>query len=229
MNPFPTFQEFLTTQSVHIPLFNFIVNLILAMLLSYLLSIIYVKYGQSLSNRKMFGQNFILITMTTMLIISIVKSSLALSLGLVGALSIVRFRAAIKEPEELAYLFLAIAIGLGMGADQRVITMVAFAIIIGIIWLMKFSRKSEANQNLHLIVSSHNPGKVELAEIIRVLKTHCATVNLRRFDDSRELLEATFAVEFEDFSKLEAAKSALQKLGDTVKISFLDNKVLGGI
>ena len=50
--------------------------------------------------------------MTTMLIISIVKSSLALSLGLVGALSIIRFRAAIKEPEELAYLFLAIGISI---------------------------------------------------------------------------------------------------------------------
>jgi hypothetical protein len=62
-----------------------------------------------------------MITMTTMLIITIVKASLALSLGLVGALSIVRFRAAIKEPEELAYLFLAIAIGLDFGAGQRVI------------------------------------------------------------------------------------------------------------
>jgi len=48
--------------------------------------------------------------MTTMLVISIVKSSLALSLGLVGALSIVRFRSAIKEPEELVYIFLSMAI-----------------------------------------------------------------------------------------------------------------------
>ena len=52
------------------------------------------------------------------LIISIVKSSLALSLGLVGALSIVRFRAAIKEPEELVYLFFVISIGLSNGANQ---------------------------------------------------------------------------------------------------------------
>jgi hypothetical protein len=62
-----------------------------------------------------------MITMTTMLIITIVKASLALSLGLVGALSILRFRAAIKEPKELAYWFLAIAIGLDFGARQRVI------------------------------------------------------------------------------------------------------------
>ncbi|MCI0696355.1 DUF4956 domain-containing protein [candidate division KSB1 bacterium] len=86
--------------------------------LAYLLSLVYAQYGHALSNRKMFARNFVMITMTTMLIITIVKASLALSLGLVGALSIVRFRAAIKEPEELAYLFLAIGIGLGFGADQ---------------------------------------------------------------------------------------------------------------
>ena len=54
-----------------------------------------------------------------MIIITIVKSSIALSLGLVGALSIVRFRAAIKEPEELTFLFICIAIGVGLGAGQR--------------------------------------------------------------------------------------------------------------
>ena len=59
--------------------------------------------------------------MTTMLIITVVKSSLALSLGLVGALSIVRFRAAIKEPEELAYLFLTIAIGLALGREPATV------------------------------------------------------------------------------------------------------------
>ena len=59
------------------------------------------------------------ICLTTLLVISVVKSSLALSLGLVGALSIVRFRTPIKEPEELAYIFLAIAIGLALGADQK--------------------------------------------------------------------------------------------------------------
>lgn len=133
MNKFQSFQEFLTTQSIQVSVWGFVLNLALAALLAFLLSRLYVKYGQSLSNRQVFSRNFLMLTMTTMLIITIVKSSLALSLGLVGALSIVRFRAAIKEPEELAYLFLAIAIGLGFGADQRVITVVAFVIISGII------------------------------------------------------------------------------------------------
>ena len=91
------------------------------------------RFGSTLSNRSEFAQVFPLIVLTTVLIITVVKSSLALSLGLVGALSIVRFRTPIKEPEELAYLFIAIAIGLGLGADQHVATTVAAAIILTIV------------------------------------------------------------------------------------------------
>src|SRR5664279_765599 len=93
---------------------SLVLRLIVAAVLGILLGEAYVHFGQSLSNRKLFARNFIVLTVTTALIISIVRSSVALSLGLVGALSIVRFRAAIKEPEELAFLFLAISAGLGL-------------------------------------------------------------------------------------------------------------------
>lgn len=78
----------------------------------------YIKYGRSMNNREYFGNIFVLLAITTCTVIIIVKYSLALSLGLVGALSIVRFRAAIKEPEELVYLFLTIAFGLAFGSSQ---------------------------------------------------------------------------------------------------------------
>lgn len=227
MNKFQTFQEFLATQSVQVPVLGFVFNLFVATVLAYILGRMYVRYAQSLSNRKMFARNFVIITMTTMLIITIVKSSLALSLGLVGALSIVRFRAAIKEPEELAYLFLAIAIGLGLGADQRVITLIAFAIIALIIWLRSFSRKSEENQNLYLTISSHNPRKVELKEIVDTLKKYCPEISLKRFDENKEMLEASFLVEFDDFQQFEQCKSSLQSCNDTIKITFLESKGIG--
>ena len=139
---FETFEEFLAATSAQIPVTWFIINLLLTAVLAIVLNHIYVRYGTSLSNRRLFGRNFLLLTMTTMLIISIVKSSLALSLGLVGALSIIRFRAAIKEPEELSYLFLAIGIGLGFGANQGLITCIAFIIISVIVILInKLSRR----------------------------------------------------------------------------------------
>jgi ABC-type branched-subunit amino acid transport system permease subunit len=100
-----TFDYFLTTSTPKVYLMQFVINLIIAALLAHFLKKIYIRYGKAVSNRARFASNFFLMVTTTMLIISIVKSSLALSLGLVGALSIVRFRTAIKEPEELAVLF----------------------------------------------------------------------------------------------------------------------------
>ena len=224
MNKFQSFQEFLTTQSVQIPIAGFVFNLLLAAALSFILSRVYIKYGESLSNRRIFARNFILVTMTTMLVIAIVKSSLALSLGLVGALSIVRFRAAIKEPEELAYLFLAIAIGLGFGADQRMITVIAFFIIMGIICLKKFSHRFQDHQNLYLTVSSQDPQKLDLDSVVQILKKHCIAINMKRFDETKEALEASFLVEFRDFTNMKEAREELRRLKDSIKITFLDNK-----
>ena len=218
-------EEYLNNAQANIPVFGFIVNILLSALLATLLSWIYVNYGYSLSNRKQFGKNFLLITMTTMLIISIVKSSLALSLGLVGALSIIRFRAAIKEPEELAFLFLAIGIGLGFGADQTAITLVAFAIISIIIMLAKkFSKKFHDNQNLHLTIQSNGSNKISIDAIIEILKNNCDEVDLKRLDETKETLEASFMIESPNFNQLNKAKGELQKLNENINITLLDNK-----
>jgi uncharacterized membrane protein YhiD involved in acid resistance len=224
MNKIQTFAEFLATQSPNISILSFVINLILAVILGYVLSKVYIKYGESLSNRKMFSKNFILITATTMIIITIVKSSLALSLGLVGALSIVRFRAAIKEPEELAYLFISIAIGLGFGADQTLITIIGFFMLIAIIALKNMKEKKEVNQNLVLTITSGNPRKLGLDEIIDVLKQYCSVVNFKRLDEKKEILEATFLVEFENFEKFNKGKIKLQEMNESIHITFLDNK-----
>ena len=117
------------------PWLAFVRNIVFGALLAMLLEQVYTRYGHSLSNRSAFARHFYLLTMTTTLIITVVQSSLALSLGLIGALSIVRFRAAIKEPEELVYIFLAVAIGLGLGANQLILTLTAVATIVGVVWL----------------------------------------------------------------------------------------------
>jgi hypothetical protein len=224
MSRIDTFQSFLTNQSVQVDIPNFLVSLLLAALLAFLLGRIYIRWGDSLSNRRMLAGNFVLIAVTTTLIITVVKSSLALSLGLVGALSIVRFRAAIKEPEELAYLFLVIAIGLGLGADQRGLTLVAFAVVAGLIWLKHFAKRTHESQNLYLSVDSRHPEKVRLDQIIGVLKEHCSAVDMKRFDETTDVLEAGFLVEFEDFEQLDQAKRELQTLNEHLTIRFLDLK-----
>lgn len=217
-----TFEEFVANQAANIPIGDFVINMILGAVLAALLYWVYVRYGVSLSNRKAFARNFYLITLTTLLIITVVKSSLALSLGLVGALSIVRFRTAIKEPEELTYTFLSIAIGLGLGADQRLLTIVAFAVIIIVIWAIKISAKIDNSQNVYLSVTSQNTEQLQLDDVVEVLRKHCDSVSLKRFDDSAEFLEAVFSAYFSGYEQLEAARAELKILAPAIRITFLE-------
>ena len=89
-----------------------LMNLGIGVFLSLMLSWHFKRFGATLSNREEFAQVFPFVLLTTTLIITVVKSSLALSLGLVGALSIVRFRTPIKEPEEIGFIMLVIAASL---------------------------------------------------------------------------------------------------------------------
>ena len=225
MNELLNFQQFLTSTGSSIPLANFVFNLICTAVFSYLTGILYSEYGFSLSSRQSFSRNFVLIGMTTMLIMSVVKSSLALSLGLVGALSIVRFRAAIKEPEELAYIFLLISLGLGFGADQGKIVTVAFIIIALIVILTKkYSLKMDDNKNLIFNISIKPSKNINLGQLIEILKNHCTMVSIRRFDESKDIFDASFSVNILDIYSLSKLKDDLLALDDSVNINFLDNK-----
>jgi uncharacterized membrane protein YhiD involved in acid resistance len=142
------------TEPAPLSLAALLLNLLLGTILAIGLSWHYSRFGRTKSNRAELAQVFPLIVLTTILVISVVKSSLALSLGLVGALSIVRFRTPIKEPEELSYLFMAIAIGLGLGADQRLPTIVAYVLILTVLAVMRRlpNPYRQAKHNLYLNV-----------------------------------------------------------------------------
>lgn len=211
-------------QATQVELTTFFINLVLAALCAYVLSIVYIHWGSSLSNRRKFAANFMLMTITTTFIILVVRSSVALSLGLVGALSIVRFRTAVKEPEELAYLFFAIGLGIGLGDNQRMITFVALVIGILIIGLRRVFRKPDADVNLHVTIASHNPELVPLEKITDTLRQHTRKLKLLRFDENAATLEAAYLIEFRDMEDLNRARAALRALSPELEMTFMDNK-----
>ena len=140
LNDLLSVQQF-TEQSISAVL----VNLFLCMILVSFIGWFYKKFSRSLGGKTHVGAILPLIGLTVFMVITVVKSSLALSLGLVGALSIVRFRTPIKEPEELGYLFLTIAVGLGFGAGFSLITTI---ITIAILSYLYFVGRPEEHQKL---------------------------------------------------------------------------------
>lgn len=218
------FDDFFSSQPSNTELRTFGINLVLAALVSLVISLVYIHWGSSLSNRRVFAANFMLLTITTTSIILVVRSSVALSLGLVGALSIVRFRTAIKEPEELAYLFLAIGLGIGLGDNQRLVVLLTLVVAIIVMGLMKLFRSTKADVNLHLSVASAEPNKVELDDIVDVLDQHCSKVKLLRLDENPEAIDTSFLVEFRRVSDVSQTNAALKSLSPAVEVTLLDNK-----
>ena len=224
MNKEETFHKFLenlkTTDNFSIPPDRFLYHLLLAGLLAFLLGKLYIKYGRSMSNRAAFASNFILLTVTTMIIITIVKSSLALSLGLVGALSIVRYRTAIKEPEELSYLFISIAIGLGLGADQVLITVISFIAITLFIILKNITHKT--NDFFTTMIITDTSGKLKLNECNQVMQSYCRNIELRRMDNKQDFMELVYRLEIQDANKLNLMIESLKNTSQGISIQFLE-------
>ena len=207
-----------------IPLKGFLINLGITAFLAVLLGVLYVRFGRTLSDRRALARNFVLLSMTTMVIITVVKASLALSLGLVGALSIVRFRTAIKEPEELAYLFVAIAIGLGLGADQREVTCLAFVVLSLAIVVLSLGGRRTRTENMILTVAAGAEASVR--DVVTLLERHCHALTLQRYDENEQGMEASFRVAFSSFDEFVNAREVLSREHPGVHITLLDSSGL---
>lgn len=207
-------------------LVDLVINLLIAGALSYGLGLHYRYFGSTLASRDTFSKVFPFVALTTALLITIVKSSLALSLGLVGALSIVRFRTPVKEPEELAYLFLAITIGLGLGADYRIATIVASGLIVALITLVQVRSRKVATRNLYINLGIDVPeGETSsgaLQPVHAILTRHCRAVDLRRMDTERERLELTYFVDVPDVAVLGRLTAELEKQYPSIRVTLLD-------
>lgn len=204
-----------------------LVQLALAFVMASIVRLVYVRFGTSLSNRRAFARNFFLLAMTITFIISIVKSSLALSLGLVGALSIVRFRTPIKEPEELAYLFLTIAIGIGLGANQIMLTCVAFIVIIAAIvvhGLHGGTRPSLESVNLSLRLEKAEAPSLEA--IISALDPYCEAVVVRRFESMNDCVEVGLQVAPHGNAAIEQMARAIGTLHPSAEVQFINPQTI---
>ncbi len=209
-----------------------LLNLVIAVILSMIVRWHFRRFGSTLSNRDEFAQVFPFVSLTVVLIIMVVKSSLALSLGLVGALSIVRFRTPIKEPEELAYLFISIAIGLGLGAAQTVPTVIATLFILGAMAALKWVRQGDEGRQLFLSLDWEGDDAVKqgkLDEINKVIVSHASRGDLRRYDVRESMLSATYLVDLRDDQSLSGLIDALRQAFPDISVTFIDQNHLPSV
>ena len=218
----------LSSENINVSFDNFLIAIFLSILLGFLVREFYIKFSTTLSNKVEFSKTFVILAATTTIVITIVKSSLALSLGLVGALSIVRFRAAIKEPEELVYLFLLIAIGLGCGAGQFFITVIGVSIILILIFLYSKVESRKKIKNLDKlslsIICNYKTKEEEIDKFKDTLLEKADFVKLISLVKSENNTTINFQIQLKEFNDLNKIINLLQK--ENIKVVVAQNDVI---
>ena len=200
-----------------------IVNFILCVVMSFILRSFYIRRSFSLTGKKHIGSIIPILATVVFLVIMIVKSSLALSLGLVGALSIVRFRTPIKEPEELVYLFLAIAIGIGYAAGQTLLTSLIFVSILtmSFFWL---SNKNIGNSIEYNLVINWKDQQLSFEKISNLLSNSFDSIKLIRLEQALNSNTAVLLLSPMESIKIDDITQGLIDLDEDLTVSFYEAK-----
>jgi len=223
MLDFSLLDQISTPDMVYMDLFPTLYSFFMCVIMSFILRDFYIKRSFSLTGKMHIGSIIPVLSAVVFLVILVVKSSLALSLGLVGALSIVRFRTPIKEPEELVYLFLAIAIGLGYAAGQILITTILVLLIFCMIYLWLSNRKIAKTSEYNLVVKWEKEG-VAFDDILKEISPIVQNLKLVRLDKSSLDNTSVMLVVPNEDSPIESITDRLQKLDKNMKITFFEAK-----
>ncbi len=133
-----------------VSILDMVIALVLAFGLGMFIFLVYKKTYSGVMYSSSFGVTLVALTLITTLVILAVTSNVVLSLGMVGALSIVRFRTAIKEPLDIAFLFWSIAAGIVLAAGMIPLAVIG-SVLIGVILLVFVNRKSHSNPYIAVV------------------------------------------------------------------------------
>lgn len=219
------FEELLADFTNTVNILDFVINIVVATILSLIIKWFYIQFATSFSNREKFAAILIPMALTTLLIITVVQASIALSLGLVGALSIVRFRAAIKEPEELTFIFLVIAVGLTCGANKSLLAILAIALILPLIYLntKMNGKRVMTKDNMVINVKSST---LDVASIIKAMESQFDFIELKRATSNKNEVYVTVLAKLNNINDINSVNKALKDADADVDISIVNQPEL---
>ena len=202
-----------------------LITILFSVLAGLILRYLFTAFSNSFSSRLNLGNSILLITISVASLIAVVKSSLALSLGLVGALSVVRFRTAIKEPYNLAFILLSICIGISIGASQYIFALMLLitgSIITIFVYRKGIEGKRKNQVSLMLdSISMSISNKYQIVEIFKVLDEYCESYSLKSLNTGENSdTRLTFNVNILDHFTLNELIEKIKNKGICKDIAF---------
>lgn len=185
-----------------VSMIDMVIALVLAFGIGMFIFFVYKKTYQGVMYSSSFGTTLVALTMITTVVILAVTSNVVLSLGMVGALSIVRFRTAIKEPLEIAFLFWSIAVGIVIAAG--LIPLAVFgSVMIGVLLMILVNKKTYCNPYIVVLSCVDSEAEKRAKEYLEhhvkkcVVKSKSAqkgrielNMEIRMFDEDTDFINA---------------------------------------
>ena len=158
--------EFFNSQFENLTPWKVVLGLALGFIVGLIIAFVYRRCYRGVLYSPTFAMTLMMLTLITTPVVMCIKSNIALSMGMVGALSIVRFRTAVKDPMDTAYMFWALTMGILLGADLYIH---ALAVVLGIsiiLMLMTFIRFRNPDSYL-LVVHYDDYAEQEITQLLR--------------------------------------------------------------
>lgn len=188
--------EFLSSTSKGLSFEKITLNMLITLVMVIFIYWVYKKTYSGVMYSKNFNITIMLISTVTAMVMMVIGSNLALSLGMVGALSIIRFRAAIKDPKDIGFLFWGIAVGLSAGTGSYGIAMIG-SIIIAII-LFVFNIPSNDESSYLLIIKGNN---IKLDKVTEIISKYITKYKLRMKSTNSVSQEIIYEVNLKNVSE----------------------------
>lgn len=215
--------KYLIESNSSISFYQIAVAMFFALLLGLFMYFVYRKTYTGVVYSKNFNQTLVLITLILTMVMMIIGGNLALSLGMVGSLSIIRFRTAIKEPRDMAFLFWAIAIGLSCGAEMYVVAVLGSLVIAAVLF---FFKGDAYDGNTYLVVLRGK--EMNSAEADKILREKTKRYKLRMQNVSEKNVEITYEISLKKVNAIDLTKELQAVNGiETVNIVTYTGEVVG--
>lgn len=181
---------YLLENNTNISIEEIVIGMFISVLLAFFIYFVYRKTYTGVLYNKNFNITLLLVTVITTMVMMIIGSNLALSLGMVGALSIIRFRTAVKDTKDSAFIFWSIAVGIACGSG---IYSIAFLGSIIIALILFFVNKGVMDDSTYLVVV-HASEDVNADEVTSAIDKHCKKTNIKMRNANSISLDITYEV-----------------------------------
>lgn len=189
-----TLYKYLATSSENITVFSVLEVMVISLILSMVIFLTYkITFSGVMYNRK-FNISLVMLTLVTTMVMFVIGSDIALSLGMVGALSIVRFRTAIKDPRDTAYIFWSIAVGLSVGTGNYLVSSIGSVFLLGVLSIFSFS--GIGKEDRYILIIRGNRDKEE--EIMRCVFNSFKGSKLRAKNSIGDSMEIIYQIKIKN-------------------------------